>query len=556
MRTLLCSLNSKYVHSSLSVWYLWESARAAGHSAGSILILECTVNQPAEEISQKIISHKPDILAISCYIWNIAMVRALIPKIKRSLPALRIILGGPEVSYNPKKLLMENPDMDYIVTGEGEIPFPLLLNALDQNSGVSGVPGLCFRDSGTIRCNLPIPAPPEPPSPYSKKHLAALQGRIAYLETSRGCPFSCAFCLSGGSGPGVRFFDLDRAKKNLLLLAGSGARTVKLVDRTFNCDPIRAYHLFRFIIQNAGSAIPLGVCFHFEVAADLFDSQTLALLASAPPGLIQLETGIQSFNPKTLKAVHRNTDVNKTEENIKKLIWAGNIHLHADLIAGLPYEDLASFARSFDRAYALHPHMLQLGFLKMLHGSSLREQARELKCRYSKTPPYEIKSTPWLSAEDVNLLSRTEYALGKLHNSGRFSLTLKYMLRASGRRPFDFFSGAGSALKKNPLSGRQSLDAFTRQAFDYFLTLPDVDKGMLRDVMVCDRIATGQKIPAFLKVADPALKKALHSIRSIYCNGKTDGKINGAMLYTGKKRAVFSFGEKNPVTGRILLRFL
>jgi radical SAM superfamily enzyme YgiQ (UPF0313 family) len=551
MRTLLISLNSKYVHSSLAVWYLKQSAA----EFSDVTILEGTVNQPAEDIVSNIVRRKPDVLAFSCYIWNISFIRFLLPLIREALPSVRIVLGGPEVSCNPKEILTENPDVDFVITGEGEVPFPLLLNALHQNADVSDVPGLFFRDRGGIRCGPPAPPLSEPPSPYSKEYMDALGGRIAYLETSRGCPFSCAFCLSGLSGREVRFFDMDRAKANILLLANSGCQTVKLVDRTFNCNPKRAFELFDFIIQNAHSAIPAGVRFHFEVAADLFDEQTLRLLFAAPPGLIQLEAGLQSFNPDTLKAVVRKTDINKAEENIRKIIYAGNIHLHADLIAGLPKEDLASFASSFDRAFALRPHMLQLGFLKMLHGSDLRRRAQEMEYRYSQKPPYEVKSNPWLSEGDMRLLRCAEYALNKLYNSGRFSLTLAYLLEASGIRPFGLFLGVGKTLLHIPLPERRSLDAFTRQAYGYFLTLPGVGQKKLRDALVCDRIACGQKIPDFLKVSDPDFKKSFNQIRRTFFEENGGEKINAAFLYAGAKRAVFAYGKKNPVTGRFPLRF-
>jgi len=554
MRTLLVSLNSQYVHSSLAVWYLLESARSAA-SDNSIKVLEGTVNQPAEEIAGQIIRFQPDILAFSCYIWNISAVRSLVPRIRLALPHVHIVLGGPEVSFNPEEVLSENPGADYIVTGEGEIPFPLLLTALGQKGDIAGIPGLCYRSGGGIRCNPPALPPAEPPDPYSQEYTGSLGRRIAYLETSRGCPFSCAFCLSGASGSRVRFFSQERARANIVLLANSGTRTVKLVDRTFNCDPSRAFKLFGFIIREAGKAIPSGVCFHFEVAADLVDEKTLYLLKTAPPGLIQLETGIQTFNPKSLADVARKTDTAKTEKNIKEILSSGNIHLHADLIAGLPFEGLASFSDSFDRAYALAPHMLQLGFLKMLNGSNLRARAARLKYRYANTPPYEVIASPWLSGEELHLLHQAEYALGRLYNSGRFTLAIQYILKVSSIRPFDFFSGAGKAFSLVPLSGRRSLDAFTRHAWLYFQTLPGVGPAALRDALVCDRIAGGHKIPDFLKVPDPGLKAVLSQIRKDCFGGKKDVRINAALLYTGGRRAVFAQGTKDPVTGRLPLHF-
>ena len=473
MNILLCSLNSKYIHSSLAVWYLYEYARKNCHKDVSVNIFEGTINQPLEELSGQIAKSNADLIAFSCYIWNISIILSIITRLKILHPTTRILLGGPEVSFRPKELLKENPNVDYIIAGEGEYPFSVFLNTFVKDKGIVEIPGLSFRDDyGKILFTPPAPALLEPPDPYSEEYLSSLRGRIAYLETSRGCPFSCAFCLSGVSGARVRFFNLDRAKQNLLLLARSGAQTIKLVDRTFNCDPRRAYDLFKFIINNANTVIPSGVCFHFEVAADLFDAQTLRLLATAPPGLIQLEAGIQTFNPRALAAVIRKTNISKLEENLQKILSTGNIHVHADLIAGLPYEDLPSFSRSFDRAYKLRPHMLQLGFLKLLHGSNLRAAAQKLALRFKHHPPYEVKSTPWLSKQDLLTLSEAEYALDKFYNSGRFSLTLTYLLDVSGIQPFDFFKSSGNSLLALPIDERRSLDALTRQAYRLFCLFP------------------------------------------------------------------------------------
>ena len=548
MNLLLIAVNSKYIHSSLSIWYLSASLKSHCTDAIKSEVLECTINQPIEPILHAICEKKPDAIAFSCYIWNITFMKELIRRIAQALPKTSMILGGPEVSYRPEQVLADNPDVDYIITGEGEVPFPALINYLQSGENTRNIPGLCFRDNGTAVCNSPGEPMREPPAPYTAKYFDSLTGRIAYLETSRGCPYFCAFCLSGLNGCRVRFFDMERAKNELLLLANSGTQTIKLVDRTFNCNPGRAYELFDFIIRNSGNSIPAGICFHFEVSADLFDDKTLDLLAKAPPGLIQMEAGLQSFNAETLSAISRKTDLNKLEATLRRILQNQNIHLHIDLIAGLPYENLDSFADSFDRAYRLSPHMLQLGFLKMLHGSDLRKKAAELGIRYSPLPPYEVNSTPWLSETDLNTLKQTEYALQRLFNSGRFLFTLDYLLNATGMRPFSLFEGLGAALAGH--TAPLSLDDFTLAAYNYFNGLAGVHSAALRDAMVCDRIATGNKIPDLLKVPDKNYKTILNHIRKAFFPEQKNGKLNTAVLYTGGNRAVFASGEKNPVTGR------
>lgn len=555
MNLCLVSLNSKYVHSSIAVWYLAAAAGKACSESISVEVSEYTINQPEEETVQKIAAKKPDVLAFSCYIWNISLILKILPKLKESLPRAIIVLGGPEVSYNPEEVLGKAPGIDTIICGEGEAPFPQLLNCLESGDDLAGIPGLCFRlPDHKVQCNPPAPPLTEPPSPYSDAYLQSLGGRISYLETSRGCPFSCAFCLSGISGQNVRFFDTQRAKNELLLLANSGTQTVKLVDRTFNCNPARSYELFQFIIENAGSSIPPGICFHFEVAADLFDQKTLDLLAAAPPGLIQLEAGLQTFNPQTLEAVSRKTDTKRLEANIRALLAGQNIHIHIDLIAGLPHEGLDSFADSFDHAYSLSPHMLQLGFLKMLHGSALRGQAPELGYSYSTKPPYEVLSSPWLSQEDLQIITFAEYALEKLYNSGRFLLTLAYVLKAAEARPFGLFCAFGE--KSYGIGATAPLNDFARFAYEYFTGLPGVQPDMLRDQMVCDFLSFGCKIPDFLKREDKEYKAALSRIRKDYFNGKNDIKINAALLYAGGKRAVFADGPKNTAGGRYPLQII
>jgi len=370
-RTVILAINAKYAHSSLAVWVLAESVRRYAEFPHDVRIAETNINQKVNEIADETASHMPDVVGISVYIWNAGMLPGLIKVLRERLPIAVFVLGGPEASHNAEYWL--NHGADYVLEGEGERSFPALLDELSRSKS-----GFAFHETQDW-------PPDEYIDPYAEAYFAALNNRIAYIETSRGCPFTCAFCLSGSSG--VRFFPLSAAKEQIRKLAASGARTIKFVDRTFNCNPGRAYELFEYVIS-----LDTTRCFHFEVAADLFDARTLELLQTAPPGRIQLEAGLQSFYEPALKASSRRTDLSKAEENIRMLLRNGNIHVHVDLIAGLPHERLNDFKDGFDRAYALGAHTLQLGFLKLLHGSALREKATSIV--FTKEPPYEIMSSP------------------------------------------------------------------------------------------------------------------------------------------------------------------
>ncbi|MEG1773678.1 MAG: radical SAM protein, partial [Oscillospiraceae bacterium] len=293
LAVVIGTLNSQYIHSSLAPWCLLAGVRAFGDPGLCARVVEGTINEPPERMLERLVAAAPAAVGFCCYIWNITQTLALLAPLQKRLPGLRIILGGPEVSYCAAAVLEACPAVDFVLSGEGERPFALLLNALLRHEPPAGLPGVCLRTADGIFCAPPYTPDDTPPSPYGPDYFSALSGRIAYLETSRGCPFSCAFCLSGRCG-GARFFPLERARRELLLLANSGAKTVKLVDRTFNANPERARAIFRFLLEHYGSDIPQGVCFHFEIAGDLLDDETLALLAAAPPGAIQMEIGLQS----------------------------------------------------------------------------------------------------------------------------------------------------------------------------------------------------------------------------------------------------------------------
>ncbi len=549
MKPVFVSLNAKYVHAGLAPWYLAAACRQAGWEP---VVLERTIGQDMAEASQAIAALCPDVVGICCYIWNIQQARELTRALKRRLPRAVVVVGGPEVSFRPQALLQSWPEISYVVCGEGEQAFPSLLVCLEAGQEPTGVPGVYYR-TGRESCGG---MPPEflksdPPSPYDSGYLSSLHGRMAYLETSRGCPFSCAFCLSGQKDP-VRFFDLDKAKEHLVLLANSGAKTIKLVDRTFNCRPDRAYALWRFILENAGTRFPSNVCFHFEIGADLLDARTLALLAKAPAGLLQVEAGLQSFEEKTLSSVMRKTSLSRLVENLTTLIGFQNIHVHIDLLAGLPYEGIEAFARSFNKAFALRPHMLQMGFLKLLHGSALDGMAQDNPAYgyvFEQEAPYQVRQTAWLSAGEMARLEETEDALERLYNSGRFIKTVTYLLQTTGQAPFALFSDLGQALAaQGPLVGL-SLDAYTERLYRYAKSLPGVAEKALRDVLVVDRLScenTGW-VPPFLRVEDKRYRAARRWAKEAFPQTRT----GVALLYADKEAvATFDYTQKHRVTGR------
>ncbi|SHI10082.1 Radical SAM superfamily enzyme YgiQ, UPF0313 family [Sporobacter termitidis DSM 10068] len=552
MRAVICALNSKFVHSSLAAWYLLAGVETYGAGGVTAEVLEGTVNEDFHAVAARIIDKKPDAIGFGCYIWNIGFVKKLLPAIKKALPGAAVILGGPEVSYNAGEVLNSAPLVDFIISGEGEEPLARLLNALAEGAPVDGIPGVCFRRGGEIVAAPPHCPAGEPPNPYGKAYLAALNGRLAYLETSRGCPFSCAFCLSGREGK-VRYFGLDRAKRDILLLGASGTRTVKFVDRTFNADRARAREIFGFIIGNYGAAIPPGVCFHFEIAGDLLDGETLTLLETAPKGAIQFEIGLQSFNGKTLAAINRKTDTARLKENIGRLVSFGSIHVHIDLIAGLPREAMRSFAGSFDAAYALRPHMLQLGFLKLLHGADMRARPDAYPCRYDPAPPYEVLETPWLTAPELKRLHGAEDALERLYNSGRFRRTLCYVLERTGMTPFALFMSAGDFLAEREVC-RLPLDDFTALALEFFGALEGVERAALRDALVCDRLATNStgRLPRVLQSQSGRIKPVMTAVNA--ANPLKKGVKRGFALLQGENAAVYAdYTDKDPVTGEYAL---
>lgn len=500
MKVVIACLNSKFVHASLSPWCLLAGVRAFAQNPHEAQVCESTINGDTAAFAREIAKKRPDVVALSCYIWNITKTLDVCRMIKESCDC-KIVLGGPEVAYRPHDVLSRFAFVDFVLSGEGEWSFPCLLDRLHDD--LSLVAGLSYRQNGDIVTNPEQEYKDTPPSPYCDEFFEALNGRITYIETSRGCPYRCAFCLSGRCSS-LRFFDLDRVKEDIVKLASSGTQTLKFVDRTFNANVERANDILLFIKDRYGKEIPSNVCFHFEIAGDILKDSTLDILSSMPRGAVQLEIGMQSFNEEVLKAVNRKTDTNKLICNIQKLMSFGNMHIHIDLIAGLTGEDFDSFKNSFNIAYSLKSHMFQMGFLKLLYGADMREDPEKYPCTFTDEPPYEVTSTPCLSNEEIRRLKNCEDALDRLYNSGRFLLSLSYLTDDVGIAPFDLFCEFGNAVDGN----RMSLSDYALAFYEFFGDR--CDKDVLRDCICCDLLcsASATQIPAAFPYRDGVYKRA------------------------------------------------
>lgn len=445
MKTLIVALNSKYIHSALAPWYLKAACR---EGCGEVCIKEHTVNESIDTILASIYMHKPDIAAFSCYIWNISHVLKLSASLKKLLPDTVIVLGGPEVSYDSSEILKQHVYVDFVLAGEGETSFPKLIRhigASDRNvrqgDGVAGtlIDGLAYRSDDGFIINAPalVENLDSITSPYTDEMLSSLENKIVYFETSRGCPFSCSYCLSSVS-EGTRYFSMERVMAQLDRLVAAGVRQIKFVDRTFNSHKKRALAIVRYIIEMNKQA-GLNCNFHFEVGADLFDEELLQSLENAPKGLFQLEAGVQTANKDTLSAVSRETNIENLFDNLVRLRKSGNIHVHADLIAGLPHEDYNSFANSFNKLYDTNSHQLQLGFLKFLKGTRLRCSAVNEGYEFNDFPPYEILAGKCISYDELVVLKGIAELVERYYNSARFEFSLEYMIIKCFETPFCFY---------------------------------------------------------------------------------------------------------------------
>ena len=491
MKFLLAAINAKYIHSNPGVYSLRAFARTKIPGA-DIEIGEYTINHQMDLILQDIYRRKPDFIGFSCYIWNISYIMEIARDVKKVLPEAEIWLGGPEVSYDAKKVLTREPDVRGIMRGEGELTFTELVRAYlqrektsvpdgytgesfrgqakEETSGcaentrmpenaegenahsdrldLSQIPGITYRAAnGEIEEHGPQRLLSLDEIPFYYDDMAGFENRIVYYESSRGCPFSCSYCLSSIDKT-VRFRSLDLVLPELQFFLDHKVPQVKFVDRTFNCKREHTLGIWRYLVEHDNGITN----FHFEVSADIFDEEELELIGKMRPGLIQLEIGVQSTNPDTIREIHRHMDLVKLKRAVDRVYDYRNTHQHLDLIAGLPYENYESFMRSFDDVYRMRPDQLQMGFLKVLKGSYMEEQVAAYDLKYRGIPPYEVLSTKWLPYSDVIRLKGVEDMVEVYYNSGQFPATMK-LLEKRFQRPSEIFVNLAEYYEKNGLTG-------------------------------------------------------------------------------------------------------
>lgn len=446
MKIVLTAINAKYIHSNLALRnFIAFTSDCSEH----LVLKEYTINHAPDQILQGIYRELPDVLCISCYIWNISYVEALIREFHKLMPDVPIWLGGPEVSFESEVFLREHPEVTGIMRGEGEDTFAALARYYVYGSPeyLEDIPGLIFfRDGKPFQTGESLPLPLDR-IPFCYDNVDDLAHRIVYYESSRGCPFRCSYCLSSLEKT-LRFRSLDLVKKELSFFVEQGIPQVKFVDRTFNCEHAHAMTIWQYIQK-----IDRGTTnFHFEVSADLFCEEELALLSSFRPGLIQLEIGVQSTNPATISEIHRQMDLPRLKEVVTRIRAWHNIHMHLDLIAGLPFEDYATFTKSFDEVFALAPNQLQLGFLKVLKGSYMYEHATEYGILFHETAPYEVLATKWLSYDDILRIKRVEEMVEVYYNSRQYELSIR-LLTCIYTSAFELFQRLGDYYDSHGLFG-------------------------------------------------------------------------------------------------------
>ena len=444
MKILLAACNAKYIHSNLAVYDL--KAYSSDYDE-HVILREYTINQPKDEILKDIYSSGADVVCFSCYIWNISFVRELIRDLVKILPKTAFWAGGPEVSYDAEKFLTEMPEMTGVMVGEGEKTFHDLLEFyIDGKDSLEEISGIAYRTGDKIIHNGWRELMDLSAIPFVYEHLEKFENRIIYYESSRGCPFSCSYCLSSIDKK-LRFRDLELVKIELQFFLDHRVPQVKFVDRTFNCKHEHAMTIWKYILEHDNGVTN----FHFEISADLLREEEMELMSQMRPGLIQLEIGVQSTNPETIRAIHRHMDLKKLEHCVNRVHSFRNIHQHLDLIAGLPYEDYDIFHQSFNDVYQMKPDQLQLGFLKVLKGSLMQKEAEVYGIVYKEKEPYEVLSSNWLTYGEVLKLKMVESMVEVYYNSGQFWHTLEYLVPLE-KDAFTFYEKLGSFYEKKGYS--------------------------------------------------------------------------------------------------------
>ena len=547
MKILLAACNAKYIHSNLAVYNLKS---CSGEYSSSVVVKEYTINQIRDDILKDIYLEQPDVVCFSCYIWNISFVRELVPDLKKILPQVEFWAGGPEVSYDAVEFLKKNPVFFGVMVGEGEETFHELAGYYIERKPetLSGIRGVAFRDEKKGRDIVHTgwrELMDLSKVPFAYSNLTEFKNRIIYYESSRGCPFSCSYCLSSIDKK-LRFRDIGLVKKELQFFIDNKVPQVKFVDRTFNCKHDHAMEIWRYITENDNGITN----FHFEISADLLRAEELALMKTMRPGLIQLEIGVQSTNPQTIKAIRRTMDFEKLKGIVEQIHSFGNIHQHLDLIAGLPYEGYDSFHKSFCDVYALRPEQFQLGFLKVLKGSHMMEMTGEYQILYKDREPYEVLSTAWLTYGEILRLKMVESMVEVYYNSGQFKNTLVFLEKYFDD-PFRMYEALGRFYEKK---GYSEISHSRMRRYEILMEFAGEQKEIpseaLSDVMLLDLYLREnlKNRPSFASDQKPYERLIWD-----YRKAKKIPKTAHIEVFRDGKKLLFDYTDRDPLTNNAQL---
>lgn len=547
MKILLAACNAKYIHSNLAVYNLKS---CSGEYSSRVVVKEYTINQIRDDILKDIYLEQPDVVCFSCYIWNISFVRELVPDLKKILPQVEFWAGGPEVSYDAVEFLKKNPAFFGVMVGEGEETFHELAGYYIERKPetLSGIRGVAFRDENKGRDIVHTgwrELMDLSKVPFAYSNLTEFKNRIIYYESSRGCPFSCSYCLSSIDKK-LRFRDIELVKKELQFFIDNKVPQVKFVDRTFNCKHDHAMEIWRYITENDNGITN----FHFEISADLLRSEELALMKTMRPGLIQLEIGVQSTNPQTIKAIRRTMDFEKLKGIVEQIHSFGNIHQHLDLIAGLPYEGYDSFHKSFCDVYALRPEQFQLGFLKVLKGSYMMEMTGEYQILYKDREPYEVLSTAWLTYGEILRLKMVESMVEVYYNSGQFKNTLVFLEKYFDD-PFRMYEALGRFYEKK---GYSEISHSRMRRYEILMEFAGEQKEIpseaLSDVMLLDLYLREnlKNRPSFASDQKPYERLIWD-----YRKAKKIPKTAHIEVFRDGKKLLFDYTDRDPLTNNAQL---